>query len=390
MRKITILGSFFVLSTGFFILMGCANPKIPQAEIPFSSADSPGKTIEKPVLSGWETEWGKTVEAARKEGKVSAYSTVSAEVRTAISEAFKARYGIEVEWVAGKSGELAEKLFRERRSGIYWADMATGGTGTALNVLKPAGVLDYIEPELILPDVTDPAAWYQGKLPFFDRDKVIFSFRADINNTILIHKSSAKKEEIESYKDLLNPKWRKRIAWYDPTIGGSGNQFFSVVGEIIMGYDFMKELARQEPLFSRDKRQLVEWIARGKHAIGLGAEDASVQEFLRAGVPLEEFTPKEGSYMTSGSGNIHLYNKPSHPKARKVFLNWLLSHEGQTIWSKVGGTQSARVDVSTQHLPAGRIREPGKKYFMADTEEWEAQKEKRFDLAQQIFGALLK
>lgn len=371
------------------LLFACA-PKV----APWEKPEFKGVLTREAATAGknlWQLEWEKTLEAARSERKVSAYSTIGAEVRAAISQSFKDRYGIEIEWVVGKTGELVEKLFRERRVGIYWADIATGGVGTMLNVLKPAGVLDPIEFELILPEVTNPKVWFRGALPFVDKDKTIFAFRADVNNTLLLNKSLATREEIQSYRDLLNPKWKGKIAWYNPTIGGSGQEFFGLIGGIIMGYDYMKQLVKQEPVIVADKRQIAEWIAKGKYAIGLGVEDASINELEMAGVTwFEHFTPREGSYIGSGSGNVHIYNRPSHPNARKVFLNWLLSKEGQTIWSQVGGVQSAREDVPTDHLRPGKVREPDKEYFNAINEEWQLAKDERLKLAQEIFGPLMK
>lgn len=379
---------FVMLFVSSFTIFACAPRSAPVEKPSFPGTGA--LQVQATGKEAWEVEWEKAVVEGKREGKLMAYVYSGPEVREAVGKAVREKYGIEISWVAGSGRELAARTFNERKAGLYIVDFSISGTSTALNILKPAGVLEPVDSYLILPEVLDSRAWYIGKLPYFEKAHMIFSFRASPTNTVTINTQMASKEEIVSYRDLLNPKWKGKMAWLDPTIGGSGNQFFSVVGEIIMGYDFMRELAKQEPVFTRDRRILVEWLARGKYAMAFGAETGQVKSFKEAGASIEEFTPKEGAYMTSGSGNVFIYNRAPHQNALKVFVNWLLSREGQNLLSRVEGYQSARVDVPTDHLPQTKIRQPDKKYFMADTEEWERDKEKRFELAGEIFGHLLR
>ena len=60
--------------------------------------------------------------------------------------------------------------------------------------------------------------------------------------------------------------------------------------------------------------------------------------------------PKEGTYATGGAGNVVALKNPSHPSAAKVFVNWLLSKEGQEIFGKAMGHATRRLDVDTAWL----------------------------------------
>lgn len=72
---------------------------------------------------GWEVEWERTLKAAKTEGRLSIVSTfASPYVRTALSDGFKKKYGIEVEVIAGKGSEVAAKISSERRAGLYLID----------------------------------------------------------------------------------------------------------------------------------------------------------------------------------------------------------------------------------------------------------------------------
>ncbi len=91
-------------------------------------------------------------------------------------------------------------------------------------------------------------------------------------------------------------------------------------------------------------------------------------EFLNAGAPIDAALIKEGTSSSTSSGGIAMPSKLAHPNATKVFLNWLLVQEGQTIVSKGFGAPSLRKDVSTEGFnPLFKAR-PGQKVFV-DTED---------------------
>ncbi len=46
-----------------------------------------------------------------------------------------------------------------------------------------------------------------------------------------------------------------------------------------------------------------------------------------------------------------MFNRAPHPNAAKVYINWLLSKEGQTDYARLNGNISARLDVPTDHAP---------------------------------------
>ena len=56
---------------------------------------------------------------------------------------------------------------------------------------------------------------------------------------------------------------------------------------------------------------------------------------------------------------LRLFNKAPHPNAAKVYINWLLSKEGQTVFARANGYVSARLDVPTDHAEPWRVPQPG-------------------------------
>ena len=55
-------------------------------------------------------------------------------------------------------------------------------------------------------------------------------------------------------------------------------------------------------------------------------------------------------YVSGGSGHLTIVKNPPHPNATKVFVNWLLSKEGQETFSKALGQATRRLDVDTRAL----------------------------------------
>lgn len=76
-------------------------------------------------------------------------------------------------------------------------------------------------------------------------------------------------------------------------------------------------------------------------------------------------------------------NKAPHPNAAKLFVNWLLTREGQTIYSKTYGAQSARVDVPTDYLNPWSFRESGVKYVDVMDEEFDTKADEYLKLAKE-------
>ncbi len=65
---------------------------------------------------------------------------------------------------------------------------------------------------------------------------------------------------------------------------------------------------------------------------------------------------KEGTYVSMGNGGPVAIKNPPHPNAAKVLINWLLSKEGQEIYSLAQGQATRRLDVDTKSMEEFGIR----------------------------------
>lgn len=370
-------------------LFACA-PEVVPIEKPVTA----GTLIEEPQAvkkESWQVGWDKTLKEARQEGKVILYSTYPSEARTAIRQALKGKYGIDAEFITGRGGELRARIDTERRSGLYTGDFFLKGIAGEDFALIKAGTVDPLKPLLILPEVLDTKAWWGGKLAWVDdAGQYFLGFMAFPSGQIYMNTDLVNPDEIKSYRDLLNPKWKGKIMLSDPTVSGSANMWFSVMVNHIAGTSYMRELANQEPIILRDMRLLSHWLAVGKYPVLIGVSPRDVAEFVHAGAPIKSRTLQEGGWVAQGSGAISYINRAPHPAAARVFVNWLLTREGGTIVSREIQSHSARVDVPTEHLSAEEIRLEGVKYFDARTESVQLEQLKSLEISKEIFGPLLK
>lgn len=321
----------------------------------------------------WEKQWNQLVTDAKKEGKVVIVAPPDPQVREALPAAFKARYGITVEYLGGRSVDIAARLRAERQAGIHTVDAALSGMQTMATIFYGEKMLDPIRPALLDPAVTDGSKWKAGKLWFIDpEDQYILRLFSTRTPMFFLNTSQVKPEEIKSAQDLLNPKFKGKIITSDPTVPGIGTsdaaRFYITFGE-----DFVKKLyIDQKTAISRDRRQIGDGLARGAYPIALGAEDEEMERLEKEGFPIHRvYSLSDLSDIVSPSvGHVALFNNAPHPNAARLFVNWIASKEGLEVYSRTRGGAPTRNDVNeASFLPAQVIPKPGVDYF--DSYNWD-------------------
>ncbi len=335
-------------------------------------------------------EWDKLVAAARQEGLVMVYTDPTPALRDEMTQTFKQKYGVSLDFVMASGAELSQKLAVERRAGLYLDDVYLQGTSGTIATVKSTGALDPLKPILILPEATDEKAWFGGKLSFADREQNYIVLQSGSPTPgVIVNSELVKPGDLKSFRDILDPRWKGKIVMQDATTPGAGERWFRSVSEL-MGVDYMRELARQDLVITRDNRLRFEWVSHGKYSLTLGHSTPTYAEFTQAGAPIAAYYLQEGAWMTGRSSGLSLVNNAPHPNAAKLFINWLLTREGQTIYSKATSTQSLRLDVPTGHLKPEELRQQGAKYIMVENEEYLQKDPEYMELAKDIFKDVLK
>jgi ABC-type Fe3+ transport system substrate-binding protein len=208
--------------------------------------------------------------------------------------------------------------------------------------------------------------------------------------------------EINELAKLLDPKWKGKFVINDPLPSGSGNVTFRWIWRI-MGPEKAKQYYRNirdnAAVADRDQRRQIEWVAQGKYAFLLAPSDGTLGQLVGRGLKLgilPEFKDY-GTYVTASFGSAMLLNRRPHPSAAAVFLNWLLTQEGQTAWSQTMEHVSRRLDVPNDHLPSYLIPppegkffsgepKPGYRYWLSYTEENVQRSAEETKILKELFG----
>jgi iron(III) transport system substrate-binding protein len=303
------------------------------------------------LAAEWQMEWEKTLAAARKEGTVVVGIPASSELRTAIGTKFKEKFGIATELMSARGPENVTRIITEFNAGVRYFDILVAGGAAPLSMVA-AGAADDFQSYMILPEVKDPKNWWGGHVweDNVSGKRQIYAFLCYTSETLWHNASQVESQDIRSFDDLLNPKWKGKIGFLDPRNPGSGQNTWSFLWKV-KGEEYLQKLTQQDLLVGQNLRQLADSLAKGKLAFTIGLSHYSYDPFIKAGLPVKPVPKiKEGAHANNGSGVVTVVKNPPHPNAAKIFVNWLLSKEGQETYGKAMTQGTRRQDVSTEWL----------------------------------------
>jgi iron(III) transport system substrate-binding protein len=311
--------------------------------------------------SAWQEDWAALQKTAKQEGKLVLIGPAGSDRRDSLVLPFQQKFGVSVEYLPDPAPLIPTRVTTERQAGRYLLDVVIAGA--LEDILLPLKVLEPMEQFLILPEVTNPKNWRGGTIEYLDTGHTSLIMTPFQRGTLFINTQMAEANSFKSYKDLLDTKWTGKIIIDDPRKPGPGQatfSFFYVHPEL--GPEFIRALASQKLNIFKDYAQQVDSLGRGKYPIGVGLSDSLVEQRAKQGVPLAIVDPRqlrEGSDVSPASGGVGVFNRAPHPNAARLYINWLLSKEGQTSFARGAGYISSRLDVPTDHAAPWRVPQPG-------------------------------
>jgi iron(III) transport system substrate-binding protein len=284
--------------------------------------------VAKPA---WQGDWEKSIQEAEREGAVTFYSNSGYGFVNDFQKKFPK---IKVTVVEARAGDLISRIMTERRAGKYVLDIAKLGN-TSSYTLYQSKTLQPISSTFLLPEIKDESKWWQGKHQYADPEgKYIFvPFGSVYIQLVGYNTDLVKPSEFKSYWDVLDAKWKGKIAVIDPRSPGAREGARLVYYHPELGPKFITRLmSEMDVTLSRDYRQAVDWLAQGKFAFLFFCSSREVLEAKEKGLAVNILNPsmmKESGGLDAGASTFVLMDKPAHPNAAKVFINWFLSREGQ-------------------------------------------------------------
>lgn len=319
--------------------------------------------------------------AAKKEGKLVVYRApghISPEAEQAITQFFKERYVIAIEWTTLNGGRVAPRVMAEQRTKQYVVDIVMNAPIPYFD-LKPKG---YVVP-ILAPSTLEKGVWRLDPAIATAKDRDWLYINMPLSPSLFLNTNLIRPaEEPKSYRDLLDSKWKAKIVLQTPATGGTGSGWFRATHKKL-GLDYMRALAKQVVLVA-NVNDTPDAVARGQYPIGVAASPTRARELIREGAPVKYAHPKEGSHV-SVQGIMFIANAP-HPNAAKLFFHWLYTKEGQGVYAPKSLAISVRKDVAQDYLPPDQRYVEGQPLLMTDVEDLTPERSQQLvALGKQIF-----
>jgi ABC-type Fe3+ transport system substrate-binding protein len=262
------------------------------------------------------------VAAATKEGEVVWYATiVRNQAARPLAEAFEKKYpGIKVRLHTGTQNDVLLKILDEGRAGGPRVDVSHGGS--AVGSLLRAGLLERFVPAAASrypAAYKDPDGYWTGE---------ILSFLVAAINTETVRPE----DEPRSYEDLLDPKWRGKMAWSTQMTQGGPPGFIGTVLETMgqdAGMQYLRQLAQQRIVnVPANQRVVLDQVIAGQYPLALMTFNHHSEISAKKGAPVKWLKIEP---VTATVDAIFLIKHAPHPNAGKLFIEFALSSEGQTV-----------------------------------------------------------
>ena len=295
-----------------------------------SAADASLSTSQLALFQGADRE-RILIDGAKREGQLTLY-TSHTWFRTFVKE-FEKKYPFikASEW-RNDSKNIIRKVLEEAKSGRVLVDVVET-TADGMGIIRREGLLqEYYSPQArYYPDELKP----KGKKGFFylpDRE----TYNSLGFNTKLIPPAMAPR----NFKDLLDPRWKGKMAITSTTTG------VRWIGNVLdtMGREYLEKMSEQDvSVQDMAPAALIGLVSSGEVPLSPTIFDANVTLAKEKGAPVE-WRPLEPVVTTVGSAA--LMSKAPNPYTALLFIDFLLSKEGQQLIMK-GGLWSPREDVGT-------------------------------------------
>jgi iron(III) transport system substrate-binding protein len=311
-------------------------------------------------------------DAAKREGTVVVAGPGLPGLRTGLSEGFQTATGVAVEYLGLNPGEAVARIDRESKASAPTIDVYISGTSSCWTMAE-RGQIDDVKPLLVDPEIQRASVWRDGA-PRLTKPSPTLPSDFDcglqtseyVMTDLFVNTDLVPVASIQSWKDLLKPEYRGKIAASDPRQPGPGQTTFAYLDKLF-GEEYLRELLLgQQVTFTTDLRQLAEWVARGNYPIGLALVQATVEPLRAERLPIERVFPADGpGIRTGGFGSVQKIKGGPHPSAAMLFINWFASRDAQALYEREALEMSLRTDTPHQ-VPDYVMPRPGVEYPLND------------------------
>jgi len=267
------------------------------------------------------------IDRAKKEGAVTLYTSMQLVDSRPLTEAFEKKYGIKVELWRALSDKVVQRVITEAQGSRHTVDVVETN-GPEMEALAQEKLLAEIHSpylaDLPADGIPPHRSWFPDRLNFF-----VVGY-----NTQKVQRS----EIPATYEGFLDPKWKGRIG-----IEATDSEWMAAIvkkwGDA-KGMDYFRKLAAMKPDLRKGHVLLAQLVATGEVPVGLTMYNANIESLKKKGAPID-FVPVQP--VIARPQGIGVARSAPHPNAALLFVDFVLSPEGQKLYESMG-----RVPASTK------------------------------------------
>jgi iron(III) transport system substrate-binding protein len=264
----------------------------------------------------------KLVAAAKKEGSVTLYTSITQDIAQKLTEGFETKYGVKVKlWRSGDSNVL-QRVLTERNAGKSDVDVINIGSIE----------MEMAHREKVLVPLKSPYADNLVPGSVGTNHEYVATF---INLLLQTYNTNSVKEDElpKTYQDLLDPKWKGRLGieatdeeWFYALVMSMGEE---------KGLKYFRDLmAITKPTIRTGHSLLGNLVSSGEVPLGLDVYNHTAVSSKKKGAPVNYILldPAIGV-----SFSIGLSNQSPHPNAALLFYEYMLT-DGQKVFADLDYT----------------------------------------------------
>ena len=254
-------------------------------------------------------------EGVRKESVVNVFTSMQLADSRPLAEAFEKKHGIKVNLWRASGEKLVQRVITEARGNRFEVDVVETDGAQMEILFREKHLLPFHSPSMAdIPHTILPG--HGGYVP------TRLSLYVMAYNTKLV----APQDVPSSYEDLLKPRWTGRfaveaadVAWFAAVAKAMGEE---------KGVALFRRLAAQKPGVRHGHTLMAELVAAGEIELALDAHVQGVARLKARGAPIE-WKPLQPAFGQPSS--VGVAARAQHPHAALLFVDFILSPEGQEI-----------------------------------------------------------
>jgi len=296
----------------FLILLGLA-----VAPASFAVEPTPGVLAVASYTGADRTE--RLIGAAKREGELMLYSSLTQDDQLKLVAAFRRRYGVSVKFWRGSQAHIVQRVLSETRGGRFEFDVLETNA-PQIEALAREKLLQkmnspYIEQELLAETVPAHGEWAADRL----------------NLLVYAYNSNAVKltDVPKSWQDLLDPKWKKRIGvestnveWFAALVKSFGEK---------AGLELFQRMADNGLAVRTGHTHSTGLVIAGEIPVMLGVYSHDVDRMKARSAPVDWFVLPPAVVLPSA---VAVSRRAPHPSAAALFYDYMLT-EGQRFYTDV-------------------------------------------------------